>query len=321
MMRFDYAHNKYKYIFMSKKKNIYVFADCDLDGAGSYLMFKWFVQDEIPYTITRVNDFKAVFEPWYKKNKDKYDTIYIVDLDVSQECQELVDKKNVTIIDHHKTHAKNKDKYKNATVMVQEYPSCTKLLYNIFSKHYKKKLTDEQKLIVLYVDDYDSYELKFPNSYNMNLVYWNYQGDRLARFINDFDKGFSGFTDLQKRIISFNKTKFKSIKNKLDVHVARGVPIGKSKYKLVSVFADNYINEVADHIIKNYKADIGFVINLKTQKVSIRKSKECSMDLGAFATKLFGSGGGHECAAGGLINENFLKLSSLFKPMEIKIGG
>lgn len=302
------------------KKNIYVFTDCDLDGAGSYLMFKWFIQDYIPYKITRVNDFKNTFEPWYETNKDKYDTIYILDLDVSQECLELVDKKNITIIDHHKTHVENKSKYKNATTMIQEYPSCTKLLYSIFSKHYDKKLTDEQKLMVLYINDYDCYELKFPHSYNMNLIYWNYQGDKLARFLDDFGKGFNGFTDAQKNIINYNKSKFKSIKNNLDVHIATKVPIQGQKCKMVSVFADSYINEIADHIIKNYKADIGIVINLKTKKVSLRKCKNCNADLGKLATKLFDSGGGHEYAAGGLINEKFLKLSSLFKPMKIKIG-
>ena len=319
-MMIDYISNKYKYSLTNVKKNIYVFTDCDLDGAGSYLMFKWFIRDYIPYKITRVNDFKTVFAPWYEINKDKYDNIYILDLDVSQECLDLVDKKNITIIDHHKTHVENKAKYKNATTMIQEYPSCTKLLYSIFSKHYKKKLTDEQKLMVLYIDDYDSYELKFPNSYNMNLVYWNYQGDRLGRFIEDFGKGFNGFTDLQKNVINFNKSKFKAIKNKLDVHSASKISIGKIKCKLVSVFADSYINEIADHIIKNYKADIGLVINLKTKKVSLRKSSTCKVDLGALAGKLFDSGGGHEYAAGGLINDKFLQFSKLFKPFSIKIG-
>ena len=305
---------------MGEKKNIFIFTDCDLDGAGSYLMFKWFISDDIPYKIVRVNDFGAVFKNWYEKYQNKYDMIYILDLDVSQECLELVDKNNVTVIDHHKTHVENKHKYKHATAVVQEAPSCTKLLYGIFSKKYKVKLTDEQKLMVLYINDYDCYELKFPQSYNLNILYWNYQGDRLDKFLNDFGKGFQGFNDQQQNIILYNKNKFKSIINKLAVHVASNVPIGKLKYKLVSVFADSYVNEVADHIIKNYKADIGFVVNLKSKKVSLRKSKTCEVDLGKLATKLFNAGGGHEYAAGGMINEQFLNLTKLFKPMSIKIG-
>ena len=302
------------------KKNIFVFTDCDLDGAGSYLMFKWFINDNIPYKITRVNDFKSIFESWYAQNHDKYDMIYILDLDVSQECLELVDKKNITIIDHHKTHVENKHKYKNASTVIQEQSSCTKFLYSIFSKKYKKQLTDEQKLMVLYIDDYDCYELKFPQSYNLNIIYWNYQGDRLEKFIKDFGKGFSGFTDYQKNIILYNQNKLKSIKNKLDVHVANNISIGKNKYKMVSVFADSYVNEVADHIIKNYKADIGFVINLKSKKVSLRKSNSCELDLGKFAIKLFDAGGGHEYAAGGLLNEKFMQFSKLFSPIKIKVG-
>ncbi len=302
------------------KKKIYVFTDCDLDGAGSYLMFKWFVGDYIPYKIVRVNDFGEVFKNWYPRNKGKYDMIYILDLDVSQECLNLVDQENITIIDHHKTHVDNKHKYKKAKHVIQEYPSCTKLLYNIFSKKYKKTLTDEQKLMVLYINDYDCYELKHKNSYNLNVIYWNYQGDRLARFLDDFGNGFSGFSDDQKRTIQYKNDKFNSIQKNLDVHIANKVPIGEYKLKLVSVFADSFINEVADHIIQNYKADIGFVVNLKSKKVSMRKSKKCDVDLGHLAQKLFEAGGGHEYAAGGIINEKFMTFTKLFKPIEIKIG-
>ena len=300
--------------------DIFIFTDCDLDGAGSYLMFEWFIKKNIPYKIIRVNDFKQIFAPWYEENGSKYKQIYILDLDVSQESQELVDKKNVTIIDHHKTHANNKDNYKNATTIIKEYSSCTKLIYNLFTKKTNKKLSAEQKMMVLHIDDYDSYELKLPQSYDINIVYWNYQGDRISHFLNDFGNGFNGFSAKNASAIKFYKNKFKSIINRLDVHHAPKVPIGKNTYKFVSVFAESHINEIADHIIKNYKADVGFVVNLKTNKVSIRKSKECELDLGAFSSKLFDAGGGHEYAAGGLINEKFLQLSKLFSPARIKIG-
>ena len=89
---------------------------------------------------------------------------------------------------------------------------------------------------------------------------------------------------------------------------------------MVSVFADSCINEVADHIIKNYKSDIGFVINLESKKVSIRKSKNCDVHLGNLAKSLFDSGGGHEDAAGGILNDKFLTLSKLFQPLKLKIG-
>ena len=155
---------------------------------------------------------------------------------------------------------------------------------------------------------------------NLPIVFWNYQGDRLSKFLNDFGAGFNGFTDLQKNVIIYNESKLKTIKNDLKVHVANDVPIGKTKYKLVSVFVDSFINEVADHVIKNYKADIGFVVNLKTKKVSLRKAKSCDIDLGHLATKLFDAGGGHAEAAGGLINEKFLNFSKLFHPINIKVG-
>jgi len=293
-------------------KKIFIFTDCDLDGAGSYLMFKWFVRDRIPYKALRVNDFKGYFQKWYKDNGKKYDRIYVLDLDVSQEGVDYIDKKNVTIIDHHESHVENKSKYKNATTMIQKYSSCTKLIYNIFSKHYDKDLTDEQKMLVLSVDDYDSYELKLPISYEMNLLFWNYQGDRINKFVQEFGTGFQGFTDSQHNIIKYYKNKFKSVKQTLTVYTAN-LPISKKEYKVVSTFADTFINEIADHIIKEQQADIGFVVNLTSKKVSLRKSKTCPVNLGELAGKLFETGGGHADAAGGLINDNFLKLTKIFK--------
>lgn len=297
---------------VSKDKKIFIFTDCDLDGAGSYLMFKWFIRDYIPYKAVRVNDFKKVFLSWFKNNGKKYDHIYILDLDISQDSLEVVDRKNITIIDHHKTHIENKSKYKNATTLIQEYTSCTKLIYNIFSKNYNKDLTDEQKLLVLGVDDYDSYELKLPFSYEMNLLFWNYQGDRIKRFLQEFGTGFSGFTNEQRKIINYYKDKFKVVKDGLDVY-RMDLSIAKKKYSIVSTFADTFINEVAEHIISDNKADIGFVVNLKSKKVSLRRSKGCTVDLGKFAGDLFEVGGGHEASAGGIINDKFLALTKLFQ--------
>ena len=240
-------------------------------------------------------------------------------MDVS-DYADVVDHENVTIIDHHKTHVKNKHVYTKAKCLVKTYSSCTKLVYNILRKSFKTtELTDSQKLIILYIDDYDCYELKHEPSYCLNVLFWNYQGDRLDKFISNFGTGFRPFTDQENKIIQYYKNKFKTIINDLHIHVAVDVSIQKTKCKLVSVFASECINEVADHIIKNYKADIGFVVNLQTKHVSIRKSSKCNVDLGVLAEKLM-DGGGHQDAAGGSLTDNFLAFSKIFKPLKIKIG-
>ena len=305
--------------YLLHMKDIFIFTDCDLDGAGSYLTFKWFTGKDIPYKVTRVADFRDCFSVWYNKNGNLYDQIYILDLDVSDYI-DIVDKKNVTIIDHHKTHVDKKHLYKNANCIIKKYTSCTKLIYKTLSQLLPKaSLTDAQKLIILYIDDYDSYQLKHDSSYCLNLLFWNYQGNRLNKFMDNFGNGFNGFSDNEKKIIKFYKNKLQHIIQNLNVHVASNVPIFGAKCKLVSVFADECINEVADHIIKNYKSDIGFVVNLTSNHVSIRRSSKCDVDLGKLAQKII-KGGGHEDAAGGIITKDFLSFSKIFSPMKIKIG-
>ena len=305
---------------MSEKK-YFIFTDADVDGAGSYLIWKWCTAANAPYITTRINDLPKAVKTWSAThNIDDYDQVYVFDLDASQdeETRKFLDRKNVTIIDHHKCHVDNKHKYKHATVVLQVYTSCTKLLYNQF-KNAKESLTDEQKLLVVMVDDYDCYELKVPNSYQLNIVFWNYQGDRLAKFIRDFSGGFQGFKPIQLKAIDFYEQKLSKIKETVHVYTAT-IPINNNKYRFVSTFASECINDIADFIIKNYKADVGLVVNPKSNKVSVRRSKECDLDLSDFAARLFKVGGGHADAAGGIIDDNFATFSTLFKPYAKAFG-
>ena len=299
-----------------KPKRI-IFTDADIDGAGCYLVWSWLTTKRLPYKTCRVNDFKKIFGTWMSNNNiDDYE-IYIFDLDVSQdeETRKLIDRSNVTVFDHHTTHVGKKHLYKKAKIVTREYTSCTRLIYDTFKNTSDNNLTEEQKLLVLLIDDYDCYELKIPQSYKLNVIFWNYQGDRLKKFIDQYYSGFVDFSTQQKNIIKFYERKFQNIRKDIDVHYAQ-IPINKKTLKFVAVFADSCINEIADYIIKNYKADVGLVINTKSNKVSLRKRKECELDLGTFASRLFEVGGGHEYAAGGIINEKFGAFSALFR----KIG-
>ena len=304
---------------MVNTKKYFIFTDCDLDGAGSYLAWVYCTGTFPDKMAVRVIDFESKLRQWIAKgNLDKYDEVIVMDLDVSRiGCFDLLDNKKVTIIDHHQSHLDNIEKYKHANTFIYNAPSCTKIVYNMFKKA-DCDLELEKRLLLAMVDDYDSYTLKLPFSYHLNLLFWNYQGDRVEKFCRDFAAGYTGFTKDQQNIISFYLRKLENIKSSLDVHTA--MVIINKQYKFVSVFADQCINEVADHIIKNYKADIGFVVNLNSGTVSLRRHNDCNVKLGRFAEKLFDQGGGHDYAAGGLICEKFLKFSKLFTPMKIKTG-
>ena len=296
---------------------VHVFTDCDLDGSASYTAYSWY-KGKSPVTVCRVNDLLQSYTAWLKNhNPDDYDHIYFLDLDTSNsnELINLIDRDNVTIIDHHTSHVENLDKYKSANIQVEEYTSACRLIYNLFKKdHPDVSLTDEQKLLILLADDYDSYKLSIPNSWELNILFWNYTGDRLGKFYDDFNLGFSGFTEQQKNAIHFHKKKLANLKRSINVFSAT-LPIKGGSYKVVSTFANTCINDIADHIIKEYKADIGLVINTGTKKVSFRKSKECEVDLAKLSQSMCEDGGGHSFASGGILCDKFLEISKIFQPI------
>ena len=300
---------------MSRKKKCIIFTDVDLDGAMAYLLFSWFKGHDVQYITVRAADFHDSFYQWTQKVDPKiYDQIYILDLDVSQTSVDLVDMDNVVIIDHHLTHVHNKHKYTNAKVFVREHTSCARLIYELLHKKSKTALTDAHKHLILLVDDYDSYTLQLKYSYELNLLFWNYQGDKLKKFVTDFRDGFTGFTDDHKKIISFHKKKINKYVSQLQLYGAN-IPINGNYYKFVSTFADKYINDIADYILREGKAEVGMVINLESNKVSIRKQKGVNLDLSDLAKKLL-DGGGHSYASGGKITEKFTTFSKLFEPIK-----
>jgi len=303
---------------MSTSNKVHIFTDCDLDGAGAYFVLCATLRQKYNYTVTRVVDVEQKIGAWLKVNDiDQFERIYILDLDISQypNLAKKLDKANVTIIDHHKSHVDSKHIYTNAETIIELQTSATKMVY----RHYNGKdvLTPEQKLLVLMVDDYDSYKFNVKNSYELNIVFWSYQGDRVEKFINDFGAGFTEFNQLHKNIISFYLKKLNNIKTNLDAHTAQLSIQGKPR-KIVAVFADSCINDIADYVIKNYKSDIGIVVNLTSNKVSLRRAKKCDVDLSLMSKMIFDEGGGHHDAAGGLMCDKFLTFTKLFKPLSLR---
>ena len=293
----------------------HIFTDCDLDGATSYLVYTWLTKTRPDVTICRVNDLETTVDTWLLKHKfSDFDKVYFFDLDTSTSDSLIkkIDQPNVHIYDHHLTHTRNVNKYKNANINVIEFISTARLLYK-----YRNNFTDNidldehQLVLILMVDDYDSYQLQVPNSYELNCLFWNYTGNRLEKFVQDFSLGFRGFTTPQQNIINFHFKKLTNIKNSLQIFTAT-LPVKDSTYKFVSTFADSCINEVADYIISKYSADVGLVINVKTKKISFRKGKHCQIDLSKLSQTMCDEAGGHEFAAGGLLCEKFMNITKIF---------
>ena len=286
-----------------------IFTDLDLDGCCSYLVYAWHTQTKPKVITVKVSSLREKFLAWLKKNKiSDYKRIYFFDLDTT-EIKDLIDKKNVTVFDHHKSH---EEEYKNATAIIdKECSSCSKLLYAHFKVN--ANLTTEQKKLVALVNDYDCYELKFPESNKLNFLFWYKNGNKLQNFVQDFESGFHGFTTEQNKIISFHFYKFKKLREEVALYKST-LTIAKKEYKFISTFANEYVNDLCQYIIDNNDCDVCLMINLKNNRVYLRKNRKCDLNLGKFANRVC-DGGGHEYAAGGELNDNVLALSKQFTPI------
>ena len=250
-----------------------VFTDLDLDGACSYLIHCWYTQSKPKVVPLKVSTLREKFLGWLNNNKlEDFKEVYFFDIDTT-EIKDLIDKKNVTVFDHHKTHA---DDYKVAEFYIDhDAPSCSKIL--------------------------------------LNFLFWYKNGDKIQNFVNDFEHGFHGFTNEQNKIISYHIYKFNKLTEELQLFESN-VPVGNVNYRFVSTFVDTYVNDVAQHIIDKTNCDVCMLINLKTKRVYFRKRRDTKIDLGKLAKKLC-EGGGHEYAAGGILNDVILTLSKQFTPI------
>lgn len=299
-------------------KNYFIISDSDLDGICSYITLSWFLTGEpnVPYKLTTVTDFKRDISEWLKLNKlSDYDKVFILDMDISNDM-ELVDKKNVVVIDHHRTHVPNIEKYKKAKTVIKEYTSATKLIFDQFKS--AKELTKEQKLLVALADDYDCYALKVPTSYDLHIVYYQTQNStdksKQQKFIENFGMGFKGFTEFQKNIVKFHHAEVKKIIDACEIFGGKMI-IHNQEIVVRSTVCERAINEVADHLIRNLGADVAIVVNPRSSRVSFRRRAEsANIDVSKLAEE-YAEGGGHEYAAGGKITEKFMQFTSLLKPV------
>ena len=297
---------------MQGNKRILICSDCDLDGSGCYwLLTKVFKDYTIESLVTTVKKFRTDLSNWKLTHKiEDYEMFIVCDLDVHTDY-EFIDYKNVAIIDHHKSHFENTHVYKNAGFNVKIYPSCTKLIYDTYKE--KLDLTSEEKKLILLIDDYDSYELKTKLSLMLNIVYWSYTGNRLGRFIADFNDGFKGFKQTHLNMIDIWKNKFKETIDNMQLF-STSLTIDGKEYSCCSTFGDFAINEISAYIFKKQNCDIVMIINQKSQRVYLRRNKTCDADMSKFVLSISDKeAGGHEAAAGCLLCDGVMELTKTMK--------
>lgn len=285
---------------------IIIFTDTDLDGSGSALFIKWLYGSKCDdITIIPATELTIVGEILSRSDIDRYDKVFVLDLCLNAEQIQKVDRENLVLFDHHAPHVKLKELYRKGKAIIEDHTSCVGLLRKKFASSIK--LTPMQEDLINCVDDYDCYALKHRDSLKLNAIHKTYNNPKVEKFIAAFDQGLRSYTVEEKNSIKLFIRKFKE-------QLANTVHIGKIKdYSTVAIFADFAISEVANYIITKYKADIGIVVNLKTNTVSFRRCSHCNMDLSVIASKVC-NGGGTPSVAGGSLTNEFANLIRDFVP-------
>ena len=303
---------------MQNNKKIHVFLHSDLDGSACYLLLHWYLWNTPSYMMTNHLNMKSDISRWLLKNKlENYDEIYFLALDTCP-IMHLIDEKNVQIFDHHQEAKRCRDLYKNAKVHVLEQGSTVLGLYRHLKEKYSdRKISTEQRKLVALVDDYVSYRLlERDQSIGINMLYWNFQGDKTLKLKERFNSGFSDFSEQEIKIIDFYKSKIKKIVDSADFYVG-DVKIQGVFRKIIATFADTCINEVAAELTE-MGYEIAIIVNNDTQKVSFRKNHHSNVDLSKVAQSL-ADGGGYKNTAGGMITEKFMSFTKLLEKKEIKL--
>jgi oligoribonuclease NrnB/cAMP/cGMP phosphodiesterase (DHH superfamily) len=291
-------------------KKIYVFTDFDLDGAASLLMLHWALgtkPGELQFKTVTVSTFRKEFLKWLESESiNDYDNVYFLDLDTST-CIDLVDNKKSIIIDHHLSHVLAKENYKNATINIVETTSCAKLVYINFKE--QVEINDKQKYLIALANDYDSYQFKLPETYNLNCLFSSTQKTldktRTHKFLERYYKGFEPFNYNESNIIKTYIDSRDHVIANLQIYSGR-VNISKQDVVVTGTTGSRFINDVCDYLLKEWKSDIVFFLNLNNQHVSWRKKKECTIDLSKVSEMLC-NGGGHQYAAGGKVTPQFME--------------
>jgi len=288
--------------------NILVWTDNDLDGAGAALVIKWLYSEKAK--VFRINETtESTISGKFKGTLgtlDHYDKIFILDLDLKPDVIKVIDKPNVVVIDHHIQHVSNKNLYKNAKVVVEEFTSCTGLIYEKFKT--VLNLTDDQKQLINNINDYDCYNIQNVDALKLNAIHRNLNNPKAEKFIDSFFSGSREYTILEKNSIKLYFKKFKEQIQNAQVFK------GKIKtYDVIATFGDYAINEVAHFLINKHNVHIGIIVNTKAKTVSFRRRKGCDVDVSILAKNLC-SGGGYAAAGGGALTEQFANLTKTFVP-------
>ena len=264
----------------------------DPDGVTPIILSK-LVFEEFDYILSENKDVNDNV----KNNLDKYDFIYVVDLNISEELADFIEenyKDKIMIIDHHLS-CNNMNKYSFIEVNAEGKESGTSLYYKYLLNNYNNNLLNREstKMLVEHVrtmDIYDFSKTSKEEAEKLEMIFKIYGKDRfIDKFYNVIINDLELYSKEDLNLVELEKERIKRYIEEKDF-----IEISLDNKRVGVVFAERYISELGNYLINKYDyLDYIVLINMD-KKISYRGNGK--VDLSVIAKK-FG-GGGHINAAG-----------------------
>lgn len=283
----------------------------DLDGAVSLLTLLWALPNDV-ITYKGFNNLQIEEMKTSIRCVSNPCPVYIMDMALREDFLPELDSDNITIIDHHSSSIPFISRFNKTTIKHKDTTSNSLLMAQLFKGKEYPERTLEQKMLIALADDFDCYRLQIPESYDLNILFWNFYKNNFDKFIQDFKEGFKGFSSNQKKLIQYVKNISEEEAVSLPIYEGN-ILFGNKQKRVIAAMAEKTSNNVMDILIKKYTPDIFFFINIKSQKVCIRQLNNSDpINVGQFAEKIC-EGGGHNNAAGGIITPLFMEVTKNLK--------
>ena len=264
----------------------------DPDGVTPIILSK-LVFEEFDYILSENKDVNSNV----RNNLDKYDFIYVVDLNISEELADYIEenyKDKIMILDHHLS-CDNMNKYSFIEVNANGKESGTSLYYKYLLNNYNNDLLNREstKLLVEHVrtmDIYDFSKTSKEEAEKLEMIFKIYGKDRfIDKYYNVIINDLELYSKEDLNLVELEKGRIKRY-----IEEKEFIEISLDNKRVGVVFAERYISELGNYLINKYDyLDYIVLINMD-KKISYRGNGK--VDLSVIAKK-FG-GGGHINAAG-----------------------
>lgn len=280
----------------------------DLDGCGCAILAKLVFATDVDITyaksIDNVNSYLECI-----KNPLIYDSIVITDLSCDEKFFATIP--NLLLFDHHKT-ALKLNKFDNALVQVKlndKFTCGTELFYQYLSDKYA---INNIPYFIELIRSYDTWDWtkqfgKLPYYLN-NLLY--------IRGINHFVESFTKklmkndinelniFSTDDRLLLSYKEIEIeKFINDKRQDMYKKEIVINNQKLIIGICFADCYQSFLGNTLCKEENIDIAIMLNLNKNTCAVRSLNK-EIDVSEIIKLITISSGGHQLAAGGVLDSN-----------------